>query len=288
MAAPSTQLDVLPSVEKLETLLNADWPTIRTCRERSVALWQELETALEGTCSSDVSVVLFGSIARGEVTSASDADWSLLVDGQANPDHPELAQQVGRRIHEVVGKAPGREGIFGNLAFSHDLIQLIGGEDDTNHNLTRRNLLLLESRPFGKIDAHERTLKQVLHRYIHEDLSTVKSHRDFYVPRFLLNDFARFWRTMAVDFAYKRRNRCGEGAALRILKLRMSRKLLFASGLVSMLCMRVGTVQNRLCGSAMPRWRTLSGLPPSVLPKSAVGELGAGVPSVHEQWFWRH
>ena len=53
------------------------------------------------------------------------------------------------------------------------------------------------------------------------------------VPRFLLNDFARYWRTVTVDFAYKRRDRYGKGTALRTLKLRISRKLLFASGLLA-------------------------------------------------------
>ena len=52
------------------------------------------------------------------------------------------------------------------------------------------------------------------------------------MPRFLLNDIVRFWRTMAVDFASKQRDRAGAGWGLRNAKLRMSRKLIFASGLL--------------------------------------------------------
>lgn len=144
----------------------------------------------------------------------------------------------------IIGKPPGREGVFGNLIFSHDLIQHIGGEDDTNKNLTRRNLLLLESRPFGSDAAHTRTVRQVVHRYISEDLNFIENDRQLYVPRFLLNDFARFWRTMAVDFAYSRKGRNSRGLALRNVKLRMSRKLLFASGLISCFACELGIIEN--------------------------------------------
>jgi len=223
----------LSALAELETRLGADWRNLLQAHKNAEETLETFTEAVKDVTTSDASIIVFGSLARFELTPGSDIDWTLLLDGPSDPRHHHVSRKIASAVRTLVDKDVGREGTFGSLVSSHDLVNYIGGEGDTNSNTTRRNLLLLESRCIGNDDAYNRVKRNLLQRYLSEDSGLWRREVTNKLPHFLLNDMARYWRTMTVDYAYKERTRGGAGIPLRNIKLGLSRKLIYVSGLLA-------------------------------------------------------
>ena len=228
-----------PGLPQLADKWGLSWDNLMSARSATEAERKRVSERVESArlVTGDTGFVVFGSLARGEWTAGSDVDWALLVDGPADDAHLTSTHEIRRVLQECGYKDPGPQGLFGGLAVSHELIHRIGGNFDSNRNITQRILLLLESNsPISDDLVRARVLRVLLSRYLSDDFGYPMPPRAAArVPRFLLNDIVRYWRTMAVDFAAKRRERAGAGWGLRNFKLRLSRKMIFAAGMAACL-----------------------------------------------------
>lgn len=212
--------------------LSESVPTLRSNAEISRNLVEAARVSLQRELSdlhSIFDVVAVGSIAREEASNESDFDYLAIAHGL--PPKASHAKEVMRAAENVRKQLklepPGDTGMFGKVIAGAELTERIGLQEDTNLSHSRRILLLEESVSLFQPAKHQQLIELILDRYL-ADYETPKRG----VPRFLLNDVVRYWRTMAVDYQAKRWEKLQPEWGLRYLKLIVSRKLSFAGALV--------------------------------------------------------
>lgn len=217
------EFDVPP--DRAPTLLLAA-DTAQSYVEEARVILHEL---LDDELCAHLDVIAMGSLARGEVTSASDLDALVVMHGVS--DHHQAAlDQVERAVREVRGRLAlgesGGTGTFGEVVAAPDLVHRVGLEADTNTQHTRRLLTLMESVSLYEPRRHEALLRAIVARYLDEHDSAAGTP-----PRFIINDVLRYWRTMTIDYQAKTWQADQAKWAARHLKLLSTRKLLVAGTL---------------------------------------------------------
>ena len=179
--------DPAGALERLQGAPGAACPRLLAARAYTAEQLDLRRERLAGIdCPEGVSVVLFGSWARGELTNESDDDWAVLVENEDITR--EIVDPVEHAAREVFGqgdKKPGPQDLFGKSFWCDELVRQIGLEEDSNKILTRRMLLLLESIPVIGEATHRRCWDRVLHTYLD------RASKHYRPPRFLLNDVVR-------------------------------------------------------------------------------------------------
>jgi hypothetical protein len=173
----------------------------------------------------DIIVGVNGSYARQEVTPGSDVDIFFL--STANVEPAQEAQLAFLPKLATLGfRPPSEGGVFENPWPISTLRDNIGGLEDTNDTITRRMLFLLEGEWLCNESDFDRARTEIIHAYVPE------ATREGRICRFLLNDIVRYWRTICVDYEQKIRFR-GKARAIRLIKLRFSRMLLYFAGVLA-------------------------------------------------------
>jgi hypothetical protein len=230
----------LPNLDKANQA-SQDW--YKVARDNAFEKIQELKSA--ETFESPLDIIVVGSIARGEASVGQSDFDSFLVAYQSvsDPSEIQIIREAAKHAKSVLEMKPeGTFTGFGNVISGLDLVNAIGLEGDTNQNHTFRTLLLLESKSLFSEEGRADLVKSVIQRYLFDYLGGAGQapNPKRGVPRFLLNDVVRYWRTLAVDYQSKRWEELhGKKWGLRYLKLRSSRKLLYAGTIISLFLPRI-------------------------------------------------
>ncbi len=177
--------------------------SVETARRLVAQLRAELGADYGSVIGEHSCVHAIGSCGRGEMGSASDLDaYVVRVEGEVDAALGERIGQAFIRANDACELPPvDGGGRFLEVVSAEHLCDRLGSQEDDGDSqlLTKRMLLLLESRPLVGEAAYARLLRQVVNTYWRNS----ELHPDDYLPLVLVNDIVRYWRIVLLNHESK-------------------------------------------------------------------------------------
>ena len=216
---------IIPENFKVDSELGR-YRNIKMNLEHSRTVVREIKSFLNSEIESKdypaTSVVACGSYARLDASNQSDLDLLIVNDGDES-DISEIAERLYTKMAELGIPKPNPKGVFSDKVSWADVSGRIGSKEDSYDDLSRRLLLLLESRPVFGEEFFEKIVDELISKY--SEYVITDPRKNFV---FLLNDLIRYFRTICVNYQFTTQTEWGKWP-IRNVKLRHSRVLMYAS-----------------------------------------------------------
>ncbi len=226
-----------------------DIQTIKDRREFAVDRIGQLEKAIAGNPDivADTCIYATGSYGRFEASRYSDLDLFFVRQGSEKKNAISVVEKsltdaaVVKACRKLKFPEFTKGGIYLQVHYLDDILNLLGGHEDDYRNLfTARMLLLLESVSIFNEGIYNKAIGEIIDSYFRD----YHDHEKDFLPIFLVNDIQRFWRTLCLNFEH-RRNRGGDisdyqknRSHLANFKLKFSRLLICYSMIISIMAIK--------------------------------------------------
>jgi predicted nucleotidyltransferase len=173
-------------------------PNLVQSKEKLRSLSGEMAVSSISAENTIETIAVAGSYARLEASALSDFDVLVVL----NDDSDQV--RAHRTVLDFIASkgypTPNPKGVFAQPVTVEKLRSVAGGTHEEYGDLSRRILLLLESRPVYKPDRYNSLMKALIDTYASDVVEQTGRKTKNFV--FLLNDIIRYFRTICVNYQY--------------------------------------------------------------------------------------